>query len=610
MEKAMDKQANVQQIKTASDILREMEQNLKSSSPPTVLVPNSAFYEVTLQAFAVSDGGGEAAEHAEQILRRMIANCQNYCQTPQLWRYPPICPSVKAFNICIDAWAKSTEKEAGFHAERILELMEDWSNFANENEIFSDCKPSTYTFVGILNAWAKSRHPLAPDRSLQILTSLVKNESYSNLLIQPLFNVGISIWARSGRGRSGAEQCDELVNLMIRLSSERGLPLSPDAVTIASQIDGWAACEQQERAGESADRAQSILMHSVEAYKLGKGPLPNATCFCSCISARAHARSTDFSSQCENIWDMMVDLYKTTGSDPLLKPDVHTANAVLAAYSRDRRRHDSAARAVNFLRKMEKHVSPDIVSYNSILDLMGKRGMSSDARRLLSKMNNSESKAKPDIISYNCVLTALAKDPGATPEDVESLISDMDHLAGSKNNFKPDKVSFTIAIDAWARSTHPTRVDKANRLLKEMIRRNEKGDKSAAPDVFVLTALLKTCASAQNSPPTSKKDALGVALEAIQTIFSGKYGKVGDITYSTMTKAVDKLCEDHLVKSRLLRTIFERSAADGALSKQVFATAMRHGVATLTLKSSWSKNVPPAHKPIVPSGKHGRGSRL
>ena len=333
MERAMYEKDKWEELKTAGRLLDALEHNQKADSSDTILVPSISFYEVTLHAYAISNGGRDSAIECEKILHRLIANCRSFRDEKSLWRVKPVAPTTKTFNICIDAWAKSTDREAGVRAEKLLALMEEWERECLVDKSFTGCAPSKITLVSVVNAWAKSRSSKAPDRSLEIITSLISDERSRLLLSPQLFNSTISIWARSGRGKVGADQCDLIVEMMRRVSSEYGLPLMPGTYTLAAQLDAWAAVEKKDRSGPAADRAEMLLLSAVECFRDAVGPKPNVVCFASCASARAWAtRSSDLSRRCENIWDILVKLYKDSDSDDELRPDLHMGNIVLSAF--------------------------------------------------------------------------------------------------------------------------------------------------------------------------------------------------------------------------------------------------------------------------------------
>jgi hypothetical protein len=609
MEYAMDEKT-IEAPLQAKRLLDTLERNtiLRFDS---VFVPKASFYEVVMQGFAVCNGGRNAAEHCQHILQNMIFQCRRYSQESRSERrIPPVEPTIKAFNISINCWAKSGADDSGKHSEAVLELMGTWKRECEESSdvsLYVGCLPNGATFASIMDAWAKGDSGLAPHRTLSILKSLIASVRAGDLhvsVLQPrLFNIALHAWARSGLGREAAQKCEDILQLMSTLEREYGDNASPNTTTYAVLIDAWANCEKEEKDGEAAQRAESILFKMIQLYRNGHGVKPNKVCFTSCVNAWSWSgRIHDAPEKAERIWRTLDELHKESGGHPDFCPDTEIGNAVLAAWSRAVRKPDSIGRALAFLEKLKLNFTTDLVSYNTVLDALGKRGLSSKSLDLL-KWLEVESKDRdlslqPDVRTYNSVLASIAKDEERRcPKKAEELLQTMQAKSSEgRHTIKPDRVSYTIVIDAWSRSDDPRRVEKAKALFVQLINEFQKGDQNMQPDAYVFTVLMKTCLGVTGSDER-KRFALRLLVDTMKLMKSAGFGPPNHVTYATYTKAVERLCDNDELKRKLLIEAFKDCAAGGHVSKKVVFAMRPLGIASIQMKTSWSRNVPNRFKP-------------
>jgi hypothetical protein len=106
-------------------------------------------------------------------------------------------------------------------------------------------------------------------------------------------------------------------------------------------------------------------------------------CFTTCISAwgRAVSRS-DAPERAEALLGTLVDLHRETNDDDF-SPDVIAFNAVIASFVRSTEHPDAMTRAQGLLQLLREFTEPDLITFNTILLGMGKRGMGEEALQLL-----------------------------------------------------------------------------------------------------------------------------------------------------------------------------------------------------------------------------------
>lgn len=589
-------------------------------------IPKTSFYDVVLQAYAVSRGLQPAAEGAQNLLERMLTRCREYQnvkeneENHQYRRRPPPEPSAKTFNIVINCWSKSEAPQAGYYAEQVYAAMQTWgqecqskSNRSENSQSpyhYHGCLPNSRSLNGVLIAWYKCGHVQAPERAMAILNRALEEQRLEVPdAVQPnltTFNAVIDTWVQSNRGREGAAKAEEILKLIIHWNqnekSMQGGILVPDTRSYTAVLNAWARCEAREQTGDAAKRAQDILFSMIRFYHDGVDVKPNLVSFTTCIAAWARCNDPSAPENAERLFDTLIDLFKESG-DTDFEPTVECGNAVITAWARAIHRPDSTERAIATLEKLKNFAEPDLISYNAVLSAYSKAGMGQKATEMLTWLEaTTETKLQPDIISYNSVLTALAKDrePGST-EQAEALLENMEKLSEAGNtHVRPNKISFTAVIDAWARSENPGQALKAYALVTKMIKAYEAGDRNTKPDVFVFSVLMKACARTRG-PQKDKHSALSMAFDAMKVLETTEFGPPNHIAFLSLMRAVNRLLGNESERVKLLTSVFQRCATGGHVSKQVIAEAQVSGLESVIRKlhSDWIRNVPPRYRPLI-----------
>ena len=631
-------------------------------------IVQTSHYEVVLQAYAVAGGGVPAAERAESLVSQMIQACRVYMKQISYRKgqgynnlRPPE-PTIKTFNILLNCWAKSGAYEAADRVEALWELMDQWNQSCTKWALqhpkytYAGCRPNERSLVCWIEAWTHGRPQEAPEVALRILREVMiatdnpqldQYEKYRDVQLDvAVFNAVIYAWVRSHRGRAAAMTAEEILQMLLQWSqvsnnSLRNRPsIEPNTRTYSMIIMAWAECEAVEHQGDAAQRAETILMKMVQLYQAGSHNVkPNSLLFTSCIAAwsRAASHNLEAPGRAEQLWELLRSLYNETGSTDIeFEPTTHIGNAVISAWSRCIQRPDSVPRAIAALKLLQQEGKDDLISYNTVLDAMAKKGLAKDAMDLLQWLEQQSTTRRtdlqPDLVSYNSVLAAFGRatvEPLPAAEEAEALLRKMEWWP----RLKPDKKSynctfysiifsepvflirprtssplphfcFPAVMNAWSRSASPLKVQRATNLLRDMIRQYEQGDVTLKPDVFVYTTLIKTCAHFRKGTKTENAQALDVALNAISTLENTDYGPPNDVTYSMIMTAIYRLLDSVNDQDSLLESAFRRCATRGLVSTEVLHTFHRvaserlvRRLLTTAPPLEWSRSVPVHKKP-------------
>ena len=158
------------------------------------------------------------------------------------------------------------------------------------------------------------------------------------------------------------------------------------------------------------------------------------------------------------------------------------------------------------------------IIYAHRLKLLAKFGLGSEAEELLEKMKDHE--LSPSIIHYTAALNAYAKskEDGSLAR-AEELFKTMDDkfeldlaahhgillnystrgkakkarllLQQILEKLEPTRASFTMVVDAYARSKAPNAGQKAEELLNQMIELHASGNRDVEPDNVTYASVIR-----------------------------------------------------------------------------------------------------------------------
>jgi pentatricopeptide repeat protein len=596
----------------ARRLLKALEQNLIEKETRTFL-PKSIYYNTVLQSYAASyNGSRKAAEQAQQLLNEWLDLCRSFalsgdCRARHLEE-----PTIQSYNILINCWAKSGTKDAGQQAEAVLQQMQGWriecqaKVKSHGDNVYNGVLPTDVTITSILDAWAQSGHPDAPERAFAILDQVLESKSSDhstsghNDLFQcahlgiSIFNSAINVWVRSGRGREAATKAEDILKLLVDLNerSTMGHSLVANVRTFSLVIDAWARCEKFECNGDAAQRAEDILTNMVYLYRKGLDLKPNTYTYTSCIKAWAQSKSRYAPDNAKKLFSDLINLYEET-RDSDLKPNEFVGNAVMSSWANAMHRKHCIPMIIDIMDTASKFYPTNIVAYNILLDAMRKRGESVAALELLNSLEregeNEDSMLIPDRTTYNTVLSALARE--GRVDDVQALMSRMDML--ERSDVRPDKWSFKAAIDALTQSTVSDKAARAEVILIEMLSRYRSGNNETKPDAYTFSAIIEACDGTEGDDEV-KRHSLFLAMKVMEQHETDEYGPPYHVLYVKLARAIFKLADSPAEKFKLLADLYTHCGKLGVISQE-FVHTIAEAVPEIVQKrmeQHWYRNVP------------------
>ncbi|CAJ1958882.1 unnamed protein product [Cylindrotheca closterium] len=186
-----------------------------------------------------------------------------------------------------------------------------------------------------------------------------------------------------------------------------------------------------------------------------------------------------------------------------VSPDIVSYNSVLKAWKEG----NNPEKALDYLQQMlvQGQAKVDVISFNTVILTFAKQGNHGVARSMIQQMKDRDDLPDPDILTYNALLYALAqsKDSGTT-EEAEELLYDL--VDGKHDPIQADIASFNTVIHAWsqvASKYNPSAADSAQLLLNRMEQLTEDRP-SLKPDVYTYTTVIQAWARCEQSIKAEK----------------------------------------------------------------------------------------------------------
>jgi len=359
--------------------------------------------------------------------------------------------------------------------------------------------------------------------------------------------------------------------------------LRPNTRTWSLLLRCWtnAVNHSDQDGGESiANHAESILYQMEEHYKNGEDVKPNSYSYMSCIQAWSKCKSESGALRAMKILKRKEKMYKETDDDDL-KPSVFEYNACLAALCAidDEKLLDEAR---SLLSRMEKIGVVDTTSFNTMMSAyMKERNADSHLHiwRLFEEMKRYQ--IHLDTISYNTVMDTVGRKRDRYSIDkiiqmLETMIKHSQDGDSNSDHAKPDVRSFTIVLNAIAKSQLNEKAEPARKVFLQLINLYENStNEFIVPDVTAFGAFMSCCAN-QIGPDDRKRYALKLVLGTYEQLCKEpKFGQPNEYIYGSLIKACGRLCQDKDEKSRLIETLFTNCKNEGKVSRAVLAGLLK-----------------------------------
>ena len=417
-------------------------------------------YNMVLNRVA-SSGKSNSGVVAERLLNELIDMFKS--------GNTPISPDRNSFNTVIKAYANPGIKNGSRNAKRILSMMENPSKYGLE-KIASEIEPDKVSCTSIMMAWANGNEHGACDvdagaKAEQLLKRMEKvYQNKGDLRMRPdtaTYNAVIKVWGKCGHPLA-AEKSEEILNKMLAQYDEEGknADIMPGDITFNSVIHNIATSVDV----DSPQRAQNILEKMQYCYERGLIDYrPDIITYNSVLNALAKSNRVGSAQEAEEMLDNLEKAYDSGAWN--IEPDVYSYNTVISAWSNCNDEY-SAQRAVALLDRMsarakekKSKVKPDLRTYNTVLHAWSQsseRNAPIKALGLLELMfrlyDNGNEDAKPDVLSFSTVINAFSKSKfSGKAQECQNLLRRMQRLYNDGDeNMKPNIFVYSSVLNACA----------------------------------------------------------------------------------------------------------------------------------------------------------------
>eukprot|EP00980_Cylindrotheca_fusiformis_P008779 scaffold1869_cov122-Cylindrotheca_fusiformis.AAC.41 len=297
---------------------------------------------------------------------------------------------VGSYNIVIDTWAKSRVPDAPEAAERLLKRLLDSDSL----------EPDTYSYNGVVDAWANSGREDGLEKVMQIFHHM-----------EGLHNDGKDI-----------KPSIRTVNAILNAHAKLAMKYTSPARYQDKEFDKATIC---------AAGAQKLLDEIKLKYEETGDPdwRPDVTTYTVLMDVYSRCGSYDATKKAEKLLVELKEEYEKT-KDSRLRPNYRTYTTLITAWSRTRS-PESPARVEALLAEMSNDpaTKPNSRAYTSAIQCWAKSRDPQKAKRVLKILLDMKESAKtsgnkdilPTILTYNTAIDACARVRGEMDEQMEAL---------------------------------------------------------------------------------------------------------------------------------------------------------------------------------------------
>lgn len=190
-------------------------------------------------------------------------------------------------------------------------------------------EPNLFSYVTLINAYARSRDPEAAQKAEDVFFDLYKKYRNGKSELMPntqILTTVVDCWQKSGR-RDCGEKAETLLKWAIKEYEEHcDDALLPNEYTFASAIVAWG----KSRKLGKAIHARTLLKLMVDMYESGKlQSSPNTHCFTAVIHGCAYCENDEIEKS--NALKIAISTYKALLASKYGEPNQVTFSSLLTA---------------------------------------------------------------------------------------------------------------------------------------------------------------------------------------------------------------------------------------------------------------------------------------
>lgn len=273
-----------------------------------------------------------------------------------------------------------------------------------------------------------------------------------------------------------------------------------------------------------------------------------------------------------------------------LKPNVVSFSTVINGWAKCASKEAGAAQRAGKVFKLMLNefeggnlsAKPNSITYCSLIDAYVK---SRDAGALecaediyddmFHKYISGNRDHKPSTILANQIMDKISKSgQSGAGEKAENILKSLNYLylEYGDRDFLPNDRSYTMVINAYAKSRQFRKASNAKRILKQMISSYNEGNITAKPNVFSFTAVINACAFTIGDE-VETKEALRIATAAYKSLEI--YDTPNHVTYSCFLRACLNLIPEGPSQESALLLVFRKCRDHGQVTEMILQILSR-----------------------------------
>ena len=397
------------------------------------------------------------------------------------------------------------------------------------------------------------------------------------------YNLVCRVYASCDGGKDAAVRAESVLGRMIQrrinydskksngddhLFPSKLEPPRPNQITFNTILNAWAKsqncgneCEQSFRNMERYSYSYERLLSSQHVSKetLALRVHPNSRSLSAVIEAWTNSNTEYGSDRAVAILETAIEkwIHRSTNrgldeneSPTFIKPNNFLVHHVLNALAKSRKGYVAAEKA------------------EKIFHLISTIEDSGEVRSGTSTDDADDDILGLDTRTMTLVLecwTQCVTDGDVTPaQNAENILNEMEQLYSRGKNVKPNNITFTSCILAWARTNTDEAPEKAEAVLNRLIRCYEQSkDDDLKPTTMPFSACIHSYARSRRPDACTRAVSLLERLEP--------YGKADTLTYNTLLDVCSKN-HDRKVSNKLALDLWNRMDASGVEKDSVTYT--------------------------------------
>lgn len=359
-------------------------------------------------------------------------------------------PDSNTFLYVLKAFTKTSSlnnnPQAPLAAQRAQETLE-WMEELYESGKNAKAVPSVLAYTMVMDAYAKSGAKNAGSKAEEMLRKLQEKGMEPNLFC---YNMVINAYTNQGRRGGAVDNAErifhELEEVYRSTLDER---LKPDVVTYTSLVTAWSNAN---RRGYGAKRANQIISDMIE-----NGVNPNIVTYNACLKTLSRSGEKDAPKKALELLEKIENDH--LHGDQAVKIDRISYNTALHTMAKSGS-PKALLDAERVLEKMEKNpdksLQPNLFSYNTVIEGYSKlrNGDSYRAYIILQKLLEAQKRGRnihADSFSFNNVIFALSRSRlKSAAARSEELLKYMEREYKNGNSrLKTDVFGYSACIHAW-----------------------------------------------------------------------------------------------------------------------------------------------------------------